>query len=361
MAKYITGTAAGPGAADAFFQVLRGHLTSNGWTEFDVLNDVATTRDIVFRGAAMDATANNRPFVRIKEVIATNSIDFLGYLDWDATAHAGMFSAGDTSASTRLLTQDTSFIYFIRANPVSLFAVAKIGVNYNRVYAGYLKRHLSASMSGVTKITGAIGAGTAGGTALNVSSDITGKLHVGQIVLLINNAHSNASANKERSQQMTVQALSATQITFVEAIPSAFDAGAVLGIYPSPMAIAISNSGSGAFSPTVYFSLNGDATRTSGTSQNGSTDIAPLSNSNYDAPPAPENVRRLGLRLAYQTSAPYVGTRGYLYHIFTAYTGSPSTVSNEDIGDTLDGATTYIVFGAAAGSQCDFIGPRETA
>lgn len=362
MAKYTTGTATGPGAMDAFFQALRTHLGANGWSEYDILNDVGGTRDIVFRGGALDVTADNRPFVRIKQVTATNNIDFTGYLDWDVTAHAGMFATGDVVGSTRLSTQDGSFVYFIRVNPVSMFVAAKIGTAYNRVYAGYLRRHLPVSMAGITKVTGAIAGATPGGTLLNVSSDITGKLHPGQVVLLINNAHNNASANKERVQKVTIQTLSATQVSFVEAISSAFDAGAVFGLYPEPMLIGIHNSSSAAFSPTTYFALNGDGTRSSATGQTGSIDIYALSQVTYDTPMTPENIRRLGLRGVYQNGAPaYYGTRGFFYHLYTAYTGNPPTVSNEDIGDVLDGATTYISIGNSAGGQCDFIGPRETA
>lgn len=356
MAKYITGTATGPGATDAFFQVIRTHLTNNGWTEHDVISNTSGQRDIVFRGAALDATADNRPFIRVRQPTGTNTLDYLAYTDWDVSAHVGINDIGNTVSTTRQTYQDSSFVYFMRANSVSIAVIAKIGAAYTRAYVGFLRRQLPVHMAGVTKSSGSIAAGS---TDIPVSSDLTGRLYVGQTVWLINYNHNNASANKDRVEKHTISVVSSTQITLGEVTTGAFDANTIIGENPLPITVFIQSGATIALTGTSYYSHAADATRTSATAQTGTNYhilFGPLS---VDNPSQIDQRFHLGLMGNGHTvgTSSARGLRGYFYHLYSSAAPSPqSTV--EDIGDDKNGYT-YIIIGADS-SNNSYLGPRET-
>lgn len=344
MAKYLTGTATGPGAGDAWVQAVIAQAVANGWTSHDVISSASGTRDVVLRGSALDATADVRPFGRITQTSTTN-VNFSVYSDWDATTHAGINQAGADAFTV----QDASFSYVIYADPFAICPCAKISSAWNHNYVGYLRRGLTAAKSGITKTTSGY---SAGATALNVASDMTGKLQVGQKIWIMNYAHSSASANAARAELVTVTAIAAGVLT-VSALAGNYDTAAVLGANVCPNAVSTSSSGVN-IGGTLHSSFNPDANRGAGaTSQTSTTSAIILQGTTTSISPE-SNTLEYGSGIFSITSnvASHLGFRGYA----RGYISAASGVSIEDVHD--DGAYTYLILNpSTSGGLC--IGPRE--
>lgn len=257
MGKYQTGTVANH---DALFQVWRTLLLANGWTAYDIISDSVDNRDIVFRGSPIDSIADNRPHIRIIWIVGNGNYQFKVYRGWDAVAHVGFQEVGD-GGSSYFVGQASSFTYFARVNPYAMAFVNKTsGPTYWVTNAGFLNRGMDPRKNGLTKTTQSYSSGV---TVMNVASDMTGKLKVGQRVMIMNNSNLNSSANKLNAQIRIIQAIASGSITFTVATSQAFDTGAVIGWNPMPVFVCSPNTNL----PTgnFYTPLNLDGTTSGGT------------------------------------------------------------------------------------------------
>jgi hypothetical protein len=254
--KYQTGTVA---SNDALFQVWRTLLLANGWTAFHILADSVDNRDIVFRSSPIDAIADNRAHIRIIWILANGNFQFRVYRGWDTVAAVGFQEVGDAGISY-FPGQGSSFTYFARVNPYAMAFVNKTsGPNYWCTNAGFLNRGMDPRKNGLTKTTQSYASGV---TSMNVASDMTGKLKVGQRVMIMNNSNLNASPNKLNAQVRIIQAIASGSITFTAVTTQAFDSGAVIGWNPMPAFVCSPNTPF----PTgnFYTPLNLDGTASGG-------------------------------------------------------------------------------------------------
>lgn len=348
---YASGTATGPGATDALFQAIRTQLLANGWVILDTISDTSGSRNIVFQGTAIDATAGNKPIVQITAT-TTTQLTFAGYYDWDSTAHAGMGQCGSTSA-TILHTQDASFNYWMRTNPYSLAIATKIGAAYYKNYVGFMRRGLAATKSGVTKTTQAYAAGV---TSMVVASDMTSSLKAGQYVHIVNYAHSNTSANKTNHERIQISSITSTTITFQTSTTKAYDSGALIGYNPMPIICCTDTSGTlpcaGFYVPMT---LDGAAfTATPGFSLGGIGSVIESSVSST-SPEAGSGEYVGGYWVIYSAVTATAGIYGTLYSWETVYAINQL---NEDIMD--DGTYQFQMFNVSANTPCSMLGPTNS-
>lgn len=224
MAQFLTGAAGGN--VSVLYDAIRAQLLANGWT---VLQTIAS-RNEVFQGAELDAGIGNRPILWLDTTAFANWILNVYAVDWDPATHTLLFPVGMSGSRTNSgYTFAGVSTYYISANSLFYYTAAQ-GSNTG-IYGGFLRRMLSPGCAGVAKAPGAL---TAGQTVITVSADMRGKLYVGQKVLTVNFSHDSTSVNKERLELHLIDAISATQITFHEALSGNFDAGAIIGENPFP-------------------------------------------------------------------------------------------------------------------------------
>lgn len=359
MATYYTGTVAN---ADAFYQLLRTNMLANGWTEYDIIVDgVAGTRDILFRSGAIDATADNRCFIRLTQDYGTtgNTTPIYGircYRDWDPVAHVGV-QENVGMGFTSVVGQNSTFTYFMRISPLAVAMCTKVaGPTYSNYSFGFLRRGLEARSGGVTKTTQLYAIGT---TVMNVASDMRTKLRNGQKVLLCNYAHNNASPNKSNAQIRTISKITTSTITFTAATTLAFDSGSLIGWNPLPGFSGSGGSGALGHYPVVsaYFPMNLDGGNRSGGIN---PQYMPLTEEQYADPGTVIQEHGAGVFSALNNEGDgKEGFRGYFYHLIWApgVGGSPANPTKETIFDC--GPDTYIVLGNASPSGTVLLmGPR---
>lgn len=350
MAQFVTGTATGPGAGDAFFLAIRTQVLANSWTELDVISTSTGTRDVVFQGAALDSTANNKPIVRLTQLNST-TMALRSYTDWDTSAHAGWLDTGPATAAINI--QDASFVYWMKINGFAWSLCYKIGANYNKNYAGFFRRSVQTSKSGITKASGSISAGLTAGTTVAVASDMTTKLKAGQYVHILNYGHSNASANKTHIERIQIQAVTSTTISFQTNVVNAYDAGALIGFNPMPNVSMLDTNSVSTFG-TVYAPYYLDATRTSATGQTIST-VANLPNTfSAENPDSASNEYLAGYFQMTENVGGHQCIRGIPYH-FEIVAGG--TQGAEDIMD--DGDHQWQLFNVSASSVIFMMGPKD--
>ncbi len=334
-ASYSSGTAIGPGALDAWYQIVRSALLAHGWTAHDIITDVSGTRDIVFKSTALDATAGNACFVRMVQTNTTNMYH-LTYCDWDTSTHAGTRVAG-AAATTNGTYVDNSFQYFLRVNEFAFTWCVKIGTSYNRGYAGFLRRCLAASRAGMTKVTGSISAGTVAGASIALSSDMTGKWTVGQVLLLMNYGHTSGSANASHAEALTIATIGSSSVTFTGNVLAAYDAGAIIGENVYPAVVAPTPFG------TYYSPVWHDGSYSSAILQ-----VSSATGTNFSLPASnnPSSTTReysSGIVSLNFTTAAHLGLAGVQYHWIAVGAGETS------LEDTLsDGTNTYVMMSGTA-------------
>lgn len=327
MAKFISGKAATPAA---FFHILSDHMLANGWTIYHKISTTAGREDWIFRGGALDATADNRPFLRLKlETASTLFAHYLivmAYADYEATASlrddgdalAGIWECGSTTLTIISLNETdaaapSEVVYKVRANSVAIAIATNVNSLYSKLYAGYMRRGFPVGLAGVTRATGAI---TAGATVVNVDSDMTGKLAVGQKVHIMAYAHNSASANRHNMELATIQSIAAGSITFTVGLTKNYDAGAVIGTNPLPI-LATSESTNQYPFATAYLPCTDTGTRTSATSHSVASSAGPLSltTSTSTTDPTPLNIANCGIQMVSSTVWSNYGT---MYHFHLA-------------------------------------------
>lgn len=272
MSAYVEGIASAPNAVDAMFQVLRAHLVANGWTEHDVISNTANNRNVVFRGGALDATADVRPFLQIQSVSSV-LLGFTGYADYDTATHTGIASCGGTANAGIGISVDFSSPYIFRFDSMGGIICMRSGGSWNRAYLGFAYRGMESDEIGITKATGSL---TAGATSISVASDMTGKLRVGQKVHVMNYAHNSASANAAKCEIVTISSVAAGSIG-VSALANNYDSGAVIGENVCPLVVANGGNTAGSLgASTLYVPYNYDGSRTGLTGQTAVATACPI-------------------------------------------------------------------------------------
>ena len=333
MAAYTTGTAVGPGAGDAFFQALRTHMGSNGWTEYDVITDIVGSRDIVFRSSALDSSADNRCYVRV--TMATNNYSQRMYVDWDPVTHVGSRVAGTGTTTT---TSDSSFTYWIRANGVSVGHCVKISATYYKSYFGFVRRTMPPARRGMTKTTSTYAAGT---TTMNVASDLTTSLQAGQAVVIYNHGHNSASANYNNGEILEVLSVASGSITFKNATSYAYDSGAVIGWNAFPGIQVQMNNAEVGFGTSMLACMAHSGYYQAATVHTASGDLV-LFASEGNTDPSDISLEYVpGLICSTMNSAAWgYGFHGILYH----WEGAASSAQVKE--DTMtDGVYSFVVLG----------------
>ena len=346
MAHYLAGTATGPGAAGNFLDQLVAHLITNGWTK---LWGVAST-NAMMKGAALDTAAGNAPYLWIS-VSSSTTIVFQPYFDADVAAQVGIATTGVVPT---LNVQDASFPFWIRCNAVSVAFAVKAGTIYNKGYAGYLRRGLPSQMAGMTSSTGAIAAGA---TNIPTASDMTGKLLVGQKVLLANQGHSNSSANKTNAELVTIQTITGgatPSITLTAGTTKAYDTGALIGTHVHCPVSLVANASGTSFSTQMYAACDGVGTVPASTALSSGWSVLVEATGNAD-PSDDTGWFGAGVFVADNTPVGKSGSLGTLYHALAfATNGTPAA---EDILN--DGLNTYLVVGTYTTTPGLALGPRE--
>ncbi len=321
MAKYSTGTAVGAGAAADLMSKIATALLANGWTAHDTIS----VDDVIYKGAALDATAGNAPFVRVTRT-STTAIDFRGYSDWDTTTHAGMNVVGNTTGSSRLTVQDASFTYFMRVNSVAIYICAKLGATYNQMYAGFTRRPMSLARLGMTKTTSLYAAGV---TVMALASDMTTKWQVGQAVQIVNYAHASGNANAGNVELKVIQSITSNSVTFTAVTTKAYDSGALIGEHVLPICVS---AGWTTTPATLLWTTAIDGTRTSATAH---TALVAEITLGTDAPATNWGTYSPAAMSVISTSQ---GDRGLLYHVLFFRKGSAVV---EDV--VTEGTDTAVV------------------
>jgi hypothetical protein len=354
MSAYTEGFATGPGAIDAAFQALRAHLVANGWTEHDVISNTSGSRNIVFRGGALDATADVRPFVQIQQT-NTTTIAWTGYADYDTSTHTGIASAGGT-ASSGIASTDATFAYAFRFDSMGGVICFRNAGSWQRAYIGFVYRGLDTDESGITKATGAL---TAGATSISVASDMTGKIRVGQKIWVMNYAHNSASANAAKCESVTVSSVASGSIG-VSALANNYDSGALVGENCCPLVIGNGGASQGTIgASTFYLPYNRDGSRTSATGQTAGC-LAQNFGRNVDVDLADVSLRYgTGIFGFAENTAAKLDFKGFPRGgVFPAAGGSSGGGPSPD--DLLTwGPYTYLLLDSSA-TAMTCVGPRET-
>ena len=329
MALYTNGTALNK---DDFYQLVRAHLGANGWTEHDILSDVVDTRDIVFKGTALDATTGNACLLRL--ALSAGKMYGICYADWDPTNNVGSLQAGNGNSTIQVAT--TPFAYWLRTNGTSLAIATEVSTTYKFNYYGFVRRGRGQAVSGTTSLATAVTAGT---NVVTVNSDMTTRLRVGQTVQIIDQSHSNASGTWGNIEAVVISAITATTITFTTNLVNAYSAGSFVGADPCPaISTAASNTNPGV-SPYFSYSLNG--AWTSGTSEAGSF-AADIGNATAigNLQPGYGGERPVGVWAVDSNKAGVYARRGTLYHYLSGgFQGSNA----QDLIDEGDGVTDAVI------------------
>lgn len=341
MAAFSTGTAA---TTDAFFLALQTLMTANGWTVISTISNVVNNRDIVYRGAALDATAQNYIYLRLTwdgTYWSTRT-----YADWDTGTNTGSKGAGALSQSALALSSSS---YWIRVNEYAIACCVKISATYYKMYGGYARRGLPNSKNGLTRTTAGYAAGV---TSMNVASDMTTRLKVGQKVVIYNNSHSSASANFSNAELAIISSITSGAITFSGPTAYAYDSGAVIGWNPNPAIVSYWDSSESLSSAGCYATMLHDAYWASLTSQ--PVSIAPviLTNETYTDPDEISLEYMGGIVSAYFTSSGKGGFVGFLYH-WEAVAGGAQTKE-----DTMSDGTNAFTVLVVATTFCIMLGPQ---
>lgn len=345
--EYRTGTVSN---SDDFYQTIRSLLTDNDWTEHDVLNNSAGTYDIVFRSPTpLDATAGNYCYIRLTRG-GSEAFSLRTYCDWDTSTHAGMFGAGGTSQTTL---SASSFVYYARVNDWSLAVTSKISTSYQRGYVGFLRRGYKATKAGITKTSTGYSSGV---STMNVASDMTSKLKVGQKVTIMNNNHTSGSANAEHAEVMTLLTVNSGSLVFTGTTTLAYDTGAVIGANPIPtITFPMSTSAPLQTGFTGVWPMTGEVSGVTSQQLTPGYFLMVSTNDESRVDPSDGYAEFIGgLLTAVWTSSTRNGFAGYLYHYEVVTIGSQAL---EDIMD--DGDNTFILLYTDGSSYGVMMGPRE--
>jgi len=347
----VLGYPATTGAVNLMYVDLRKALLNNGWTEHDIISSTPGARDIVFKSTPLDATAGNACFLRITQTGSTN-LWWHVYMDWDTTTHAGINDAAPASAAALL---DTTFLTVARVNPYAVALYFRFTNSRTNAYAGYVRRGLPASKAGFTKTSVST---LAGATTVGVVSDMTGKLKVGQRVMIYNYAHSSASANAANAEVAYIQTITAGTIAFTGPLTKNYDAGAIIGQNPMPIVSTFTNENSGgsAIYLTYYMPIALDGVRVGPQSHTAvAIQVQPATESNID----PGDIYLdygIGLIGVSSNETSKTGWLGHLYHWECC---AALTAGVLQIGDDInDGSHSYLVMSYNSTSDAFLMGPR---
>ena len=339
MALYTNGIANNP---DDLFQQMRAHLTANGWTEHDVINDVLDNRDIVFKGTELTTGIGNAPLVRVRWN-GTN-YSYVTYTDWDATNNAGANLAGDlNNASFYWQVSTAPFNFWMRANGLAFCVVTEVSTVYRTAYAGFYRRVRGTAVDGITSLSAAA---SAGASTVSVTTDVSAKMRVGQQVFLIDRSGSNASATWQNVEKLTIQSVTATTITFTSALTKGYSAGSFVGTDPYPISCAKVPITTIAFNSSVLYvpiGLGGGSSGSNGTYLPLATNTKGISYNYADDDPSALGERGIGGIVVAQTGVSS-GFRGFLYHLLS---GAFQTANAQDLIDEGDGVTDAVILRAA--------------
>jgi hypothetical protein len=341
MAAFTTGNLSSLNTADAFFQVLRASLTSNGWTEHDVVSDTVGNRNVVFRGSPLDATADNRCFLRW--TVSGTTVTPKCYSDYVISTHSGINEAG---AAFTLSSEKAT--YWIRTNGFAVAWCYRQNMAYYKGYAGFVRRGISTHRNGVTKTTAPYGFGV---TTMNVASDMTSRLQVGQRVQIANYSHIN-SGNVIYAEYATIQSIASGSITFEGPTGFSYDTGALIGWNALPCMVIPSFAGDSSWGA-------GYASRAVDGYGFGATGISCLTDSLVLAWESSADPNDVSLEYAggfcpvtYSATGGRTAFLGYLYHWEAM---SQGTQLKEDI--MYDGTNSFVVLMLSGITSVTALGP----
>lgn len=324
-------------------------LVANGWSVYHRISVTAGATDTVFRGTPLDTAADNRPFIRLTQ-LSTTSFAMLAYADYEAAASlrdngdplAGIWECGATASCTINGLTVGSLSYLLRANGHSLAISTFVAGTPTKIYAGFVRRMLDFSHSGVARISAAI---LAGDTSVATAVDMTSRIQPGQVVHIVANAHDSAGAAKERAEAIVVDTVTPTSITFRSAIRLAYAGGALVGTYPLPI-LSSAPTTSALPCSTSYTPHKEDGSRSSGVLQNISPTALGMYSAAANVDPSTEGLYGLGVfDCGNNTNHGWYGT----YHHWVFVPGAGVVV-----GDTLSDASgnLYTVQGVSVAANC---------
>lgn len=344
MAQYITGTAAN---GDSFYTAVRTAMLANGWTLIDNISDAVNNRQQVFRGGAIDATAQNYVYIEARWTGSYYSLTV--YTDWDTTSHTGQHQTGSTSQNS--ISGWVNFTYHVRVNDFAVGYVWVYSGTYYKGYSGFVRRGLSPAKAGITKTSAAY---SAGATVLNVSSDMTAKLKPNQKVVIYNHGGNSGSANWGNAELVQILSLTSTSITLTGPLAYGYDAGAVIGWNPFPGVTMYATSFTTDTSLTTYpyMTFYLDGYWGGYTSQSGYTYFTVFGNEGYNDP-GDINLEFTGGTFDLNcTQTGRNGFHGYFYHYECCANGGQIR------GDIMDdGTNQYVVVSGGYSSAALILGP----
>jgi len=330
MAEFATATVTAGGSIDQFMQAFQIVVARNGWTLHDALSNTAGARDLVFRSSPMDAIADNRCYLRVKQYSLT-TWGWNLYTDWDTGTHTGA-NPTNVAGAQNTWNDYSGFLYKIRVNEWSvMFVIKQVSYQHDKGYAGFVRRPLRNSRSGLTRTTSPYAIGT---STMAVASDMTSRMKIGQRVLVYNNSHSSVSANFSNAEVLKIQSIASGSITFTTNSTKAYDSGAVIGqLAFNGVCSAVGNTSLSGVTNYMPFELDG--TRTGPTNHVAYFIESIPFTSGYGDSQSVNKTDGPGFTSMFVSTASKTGLLGYPWHLFcTDYDGSYAQA--EDIFDDGD-------------------------
>jgi hypothetical protein len=240
--------------------------STDAWAEWDVISATAGSRDKVYRTLGDRTLASGAGdavgIIRLQE--GANYIDFSAFQDFSNSAGSGTNEAGSTSFSTgrwASLSATQDIDYFGISNEYEFTMISVQGGSYRWVSFGIPRRtHIMSSRNGVAFTSNAETAGSS--VVIEVDRDITANIEVGQQIWAYNITPTATALRSGAINIGNVTAKASGSIT-IDTLANNLDAGAIIGLDPSPMYIG---TGTTAIAGS-YFTNWLDGTYTSTTGQ----------------------------------------------------------------------------------------------
>jgi len=244
---YFSGTITGVNNVEDLFTQLETRVKayqSNGgdaWEEWDVVTATAGLRDITYRSLGdrtlVSGAGDASLLMRMTQNSAT-AIRWRGYQDWSTTSSTGTNEAGSAAAASgswTTLSPTAAIDYFGVSNEYEFTMVMVQGGAYRIMHFGSPKRmQVPAAAKGVARTSNAETAGAS--VVIEVDRDITSTIAVGQRIWVYNVTPTATALRTGAVNLAEVTAKAAGSIT-VDTLDNNLDAGAIIGLDPSPMMV----------------------------------------------------------------------------------------------------------------------------
>jgi hypothetical protein len=241
---YFSGTITGTNNVEDLVTQLETRIkayqsnATDAWEEWDVVTATAGSRDIVYRSIGdrtLTGGGDASLFLRLTQTAAT-TIRIRGYQDWSTVSSTGHNEAGSTATtngSWTALDATTDIDYFGVSNEYEFaFVMIQGGVIRGMFFGSPKRTHIPPAGDGIAYTSNAETAGAS--VVIEVDRDITANITVGQKIWVYNRTPTATALRADNINIGTVDAKAAGSIT-IDTLDNNIEAGAIIGLDPSPM------------------------------------------------------------------------------------------------------------------------------